>query len=219
MPLFAKPRDLLFEAATAELFDTEESEEVKDVAEELNDTLTNNIPIVGEDPNELTPDIDDDDETDPLPDTTLGTDELPITQSGDIAITAEAVMLAEASITGRRRYFVSLETVMTLMETEGEQAAEEAMKEPDATPSEEEVAAHEPEAVDVIDQIASANGVDADQVTVIINSESVRMLASAALLESKSCKRGGKAKAKKKLKKTNDVIESLKGKVRLARTK
>lgn len=219
MPLFAKPRDLLLEAATAELFDTEESEEVKDVAEELNDTLTNNVPLVGEDPAEGIPSIDEDDEEDPIPDTTLGTEELPITQSGEIAVTTESVMLAEATVKGRRTYFVSLETVMALMETEGEQAAEEAMQEPGATPSEEEVAAAEPEPEDVIEKIADANGVDKEDITVVINSESVKFIAEAALLEAKAGKKGKKAKAKKKLKKINDVIDDLKGKVKLARSK
>lgn len=179
--LFSNPRRILSEAATAELLDPEVSEEVKDTVEELEDTLTNNVEEV---------------------------DEKDMTTNGGVPVTTESVSLMESAswYNDRTRYLVNIESVIAVMETEGAAEAE-ANAEPGQAPTEEECEKNEPEASNVIDDIAEKNGVDPEQVAVVITAEHVQFLAETALLESKAGKRKGKAG--KKLKKLKDVIDDL----------
>lgn len=179
--LFTNPRRLLSEAASADMLDPEVSEEVKDVIKDLEDVLTNNVE-----------EVKDEDKT----------------TNGGIPVTTESVALMESSTNyGGARYLVSLESVIAIMETEGEKAAEEAMEEPGQAPTEAEVEEHEPEPENVIERIAQANDVDPDQVAVVITAENVRFLAETALLEAKCGKKG---KGGKKAKKIADVAKKLK---------
>ena len=190
--LFSNPRRLLSEAATADLLNPEVDDEVKDVIGELEDDLTTNVELVK--------------------------DEDMMTTNGGIPVTTEAVSLMEAAGDyGRARYLVTLENVIAIMETEGEKEAEEekAMEEPGTPPTEEECEAHEPTADNVVEKIANANGVDPEQVAVVITAENVRFLAETALLESKAGKKKGKGG--KKLKKIKKAIDDLKGKFKLVK--
>ena len=187
--LFSNPRRLLSEAASADMLNPEVSEEVKDVIQDLEDTLTNNVE-----------EVKDGDKT----------------TNGGIPVTTESVAMMESANTyGRARYLVSLESVIAVMESEGEKEAEEAMEEPGKAPTEEEIEGHEPDACDVIKKIADNNGVDEDQVAVVITAENVRFLAETALLEAKCGKKGGKGC--KKVKKVAKALDQLKGKVNLVK--
>lgn len=192
--LFSNPRRLLSEAASADMLNPEVSDEVKDTIEELEDDLTNNVEEV---------------------------DEKDKTTNGGIPVTTESVSMLEAAGNYcRAQYLVALEDVIAVKEAEGEEAAKEekAMEEPGnapAAPSEEEAEAAEPDAGNVIEDIADKNGVDPEQVAVVITAEQVRFLAETALLEAKCGKKKGKAT--KKLKKTKKVIDELKGKVKLVK--
>lgn len=169
--LFKNPRRLLSEAATADLLNPEVSEEVEDVIEELEDVLTNNVEEVS-----------DEDKT----------------TNGGIPVTTESVALMESHCGyGNARYLVRLEDVMSIMEAEGEAEAAAQMEEPGAAPTAEEAEAAEPEPENVIEDIADKNGVEPDQVAVVITAESMRMLAENVIMEAK-CGRKGKAKAKNK---------------------
>jgi len=157
--LYKTPRKLLSEAA-ADLLNPEVSDEVKDVVEELEDILTNNVE-----------EVKDEDKT----------------TNGGIPVTTESVALMESATGyGDAKYLVKFEDVVAVMESEGEAAAAEAMEEPGQAPSAEEVEAHMPEPENVIEDIAQKNGVEPEQVAVVISAESFRMQARAALLEAKA---------------------------------
>ena len=81
-------------------------------------------------------------------------------------------------------------------------------------PTPEEVADKAP---DVIEQIADANNVDADDITVVISKESAMYLVECALNESKCGKKDGKAA--KKVKGLSKVAEALKGKIKVLNKK
>lgn len=169
--LFKNPRRLLSEAATADLLNPEVSEEVEDVIEELEDVLTNNVEEVS-----------DEDKT----------------TNGGIPVTTESVALMESHCGyGDARYLVRLEDVISIMEAEGEAEAADQMEEPGQAPTPEEAEAAEPEPENVIEDIADKNGVEPDQVAVVISSESMKMLAENVIMEAK-CGRKGKKKAKNK---------------------
>ena len=186
--LFKNPRRLLSEAATADLLNPEVSDEVKDTIVGLEDILTNNIEEVKEEDK---------------------------TTNGGIPVTTESVAMLESAVGyGKAKYLVTLESVIAIMETEGEAAAT-AAAEPGEAPTEEEIAAAEPSPVNVVEDIAEKNGVEPDQVAVVISSENCRFLAEMALLEAKSAK--GKKKASKKVKKIKDTVEELKGKINLVK--
>lgn len=187
--LFKNPRKLISEAASADLLDPAVSEEVKDTIDELEDTLTNNVEEVKEEDKAT---------------------------NGGIPITTEAVAVFEsAGNYNRARYLIKLEDVVDIQAAEGaEKAAEE---NPGEAPSEEECEKCEPEAVDVVETIAKANGVDEDEVAVVISKEQVSFLAECAILEAKCGKKGKKAKATKKLAKQKKVVDQLKGKVTLVK--
>lgn len=190
--LFSNPRKILSEAASADLLNPEVSEEVKDVITDLEDTLTNNVE-----------EVDDKDKT----------------TNGGIPVVAESVSMMETATDGygRARYLVTLEDVIAIKETEGEKAAEEEVEEPGEAPSAEKCEECEPDAKNVVDDIAEKNGVDPEQVAVVITAENVKFLAETALLEAKGGKCGKNAKATKKLKKTKKAIDELKGKVKLVK--
>lgn len=189
--LFSNPRRLLSEAASADLLNPEVSDEVKEVISELEDDLTNNIE-----------EVKDEDKT----------------TNGGIPVTTEAVsMMESASSYGNARYLITLESVIAIMETEGEKAAEAQMDEPGQAPSAEECENAEPDAANVVEDIAEKNGVDPEDVAVVITSENVRFLAEMTLLEAKAGKKGKRAKAAKKLKKTKKAIDQLEGKVKLVK--
>lgn len=189
--LFANPRKILSESAAADLLNPEVSEEVKDVINDLEDTLTNNVEEV---------------------------DEKDKTTNGGIPVVAEAVALME-SVKGydRARYLITLEDVIAIKETEGEKAAEENVEAPGEAPSAEECEKCEPDAANVVEDIAQKNGVDPEQVAVVITAENVKFLAETALLEAKAGKSGKDAKAAKKLKKVKKATEELRGKVKMVK--
>lgn len=176
--LFKNPKKLLSEAASADLLDPKVSEEVKDVIDELEDVLTNNIEEV---------------------------DEKDKTTNG-MPLKAEAVAMMESAVGyGKARYLLKIEDLMAVREAEGEAAAAEAMEEPGQAPTPEEVEAAAPDAGNVIEDIAAKNGVEPEQVAVVITAESVRFLAETALLEAKcgkdkkDCKALGMARKYKKV--------------------
>lgn len=180
--LFSNPRKLLSEAATADLLNADVSEEVKEVIEELEDDLTNNIEEVKDSEK---------------------------TTNGGIPVVAESVALMESTVGyGRARYLVKLEDVIAVKEAEGEAEASNAMQEPGQAPSAEEAEAAEPDAGNVIEDIADKNGVDPEQVAVVITAENVSFLAETALMEAKCG--GKKARATKKLKKVAKAVKELK---------
>ena len=177
--LFKNPKKLLSEAASADLLDPKVSDEVKDVIDELEDVLTNNIE-----------EVDDKDKT---------------TNGMQMAIQAEAVAMLESAVGyGNARYLLKIEDLMAVREAEGEAAAAEAMEEPGQAPTPEEVEAAAPDAGNVIEDIAAKNGVEPEQVAVVITAETVRFLAETALLEAKcgkdkkDCKALGLARKYKK---------------------
>ena len=157
--LFKNPKKLLSEAASADLLNPEVSEEVKDVIDELEDVLTNNIEEV---------------------------DEKDKTTNGGIPVVAESVAMMESAVSygGKAKYLIKFEDLRAVMEQEGEAAAE-AEAEPGEAPTPEEVVAHTPEPENVIDDIAAKNGVEPKQVAVVITAESFMRTARCALLEAK----------------------------------
>lgn len=179
--LIANARTILREAASADLLNPEVSEEVKDVVEELEDVLGNNIE-----------EVDDKDKT----------------TNGGVPVTSDAAGVLESAVGyGSAKYIVTLETVMAIMETEGEEKAE-AMTEPgEEEPSAEECEECEPEPTNVIEDIAEKNGVDPDQVTVTINAENASFLADMAVFEAKCGVTNGRAY--KKLKKLTETVTAL----------
>lgn len=187
--LFKNPRKLLSEAASADLLAPEVSEEVKEVIDELEDTLTNNVEEVKEEDK---------------------------TTNGGIPVTTEAVAIMESTDNyDRARYLVKLEDVIAIKETEGEAAAAAAVEEPGTAPTEEECEKAEPDAANVVEDIAAKNGVDPEQVAVVITAENVQFLAETALLEAKAGKKCGKGA--KKLAKLGKAVDQLKGKVKLVK--
>lgn len=188
--LFKNPRKILSESAAADMLNPEVSEEVKDVITDLEDTLTNNVE-----------EVDDKDKT----------------TNGGIPVTSDGAPVMESACGyGRARYLVTLENVIAIKEAEGEEAAAADAK-PGEAPSEEECEDHEPDACNVIEDIADKNGVDPDQVAVVITAENFRFLAQTALLESKAGKSKKNAKGTKKLKKMAKTVDELKDKVKLVK--
>ena len=191
--LFSNPRAILSEAASTDMLNPEVSEEVKNTIEDLEDTLTNNVE-----------EVDDKDKT----------------TNGGIPVVAEAVSLFESATTyGTARYIVTLEDVIAVQEAEGEEAAKEdqQLEDPGQAPSEEKCEEKEPDAANVVEDIAKRNDVEPEQVAVVITAENVRFLAQTALLEAKCGKCGKDAQATKKLKKYKKTVNQLKGKVKLVK--
>jgi len=178
------PRKLLSEAAAADLLDPKVSDEVKEVIDDMEDILTNNIE-----------EVKDEDKT----------------TNGGVPVVAEAVAMLESTNTyGKAKYLITLESVIAVMENEGEKLAAEAEEvEPGEAPAPEAVEAHEPHAANVIEDIANRNGVEADQVAVVISAENFRFLAEMALLEAKCGKAPEECEAAKKLGKARKVAKEL----------
>ena len=181
--LFAKnPRKLLSEAAAADLLDPKVSDEVKEVIDDLEDILTNNIE-----------EVKDSDKT----------------TNGGVPVVSEAVSMLRASNDyNGARYLVTLESVMAVMETEGEETAKE-LAEPGEAPTPEEVEANEPHAGNVVEDIAERNGVDPKQVAVVISAESFKFLAETALLEARVGKCVGDSCSAKKLNRMKRTVDEL----------
>ena len=188
--LFSNPRSLLSEAASADLLNPEVSDEVKEVIDDLEDTLSNNVEEV---------------------------DEKDKTTNGGIPVVAEAVSLMETASTGygRARYLVTLEDVMAIQEAEGEETAAENVEEPGTAPTPEECEKCQPDATNVVEDIANKNGVDPDQVAVVITSENVAFLAETALMEAKCGAK--KARASKKLMQVKKTTDELRGNVKMVK--
>lgn len=177
------PRKLLSEAAAADLLDPKVSDEVKEVIDDMEDILTNNIE-----------EVKDADKT----------------TNGGVPVVAEAVAVLEAANTyGKAKYLITLESVIAVMENEGEKLAAEESETPGEAPTPEEAEAHEPHAANVIEDIAARNGVEADQVAVVISTENFRFLAEMAILEAKSGKAAEDCEAAKKLGKARKVAKEL----------
>lgn len=171
----SNPYKLLSEAATQDLMDPATSKEVKDVVDELEDDLTNNVEEVK--PDDM------------------------VTNGGVPVTTAESALLVESN----GRYFISMEAVIAIAEDEAAEATGDVEPEADAVADKAE---------DVIEQIADANGVDKDDITIVINGESAAFVMEAAINESKATKGKGK-KAVRKAKILTGVTKALKGKVKL----
>ena len=206
------PRKLLVEATA--MLDPEVNDVVKDVVDDLDETLQSADGF--------------DKKTGTVQDGADKSDKVPVTTNGGIPVTEAAAAVFECkTATGKKAYIVTLETVMAIMETEGEAAAQAAMEEPGEAPSEEAVEEAEPTAPEVVENIADANGIEtkvkevevelkpegdgeAQTVAVAINYEQVKMLANSAVLEAKCGKKGDDALATKKLKKVGKAVKQLK---------
>jgi hypothetical protein len=116
-------------------------------------------------------------------------------------------MMESAVGYGKARYLLKIEDLMAVREAEGEAAAAEAMEEPGQAPTPEEVEAAAPDAGNVIEDIAAKNGVEPEQVAVVITAESVRFLAECALMEAKCGKDKKACKAKEK---AEDLLKTAK---------
>lgn len=132
-----------------------------------------------------------------------------VTNGGVPITTAESAVLCESS-TGK--YYVSMEAVMRICEDEAEAAVE-------GDPTPDDVA---DQADNVIDQIANANGIDPEDVTVVISAEEMTYMCECAINESKCNKKKGKKKGGKSAKKIailSKLTKALKGKVKVAKKK
>ena len=132
-----------------------------------------------------------------------------VTNGGVPVTTAESAILVEGA---DGRYYVAMESVLAICEDE---AAEEAPagEEPDAD-------AIADKAPDVIEQIANANGVDKDEITVVINADESAYICECAINESKACKgkkKGGKSAKKAKV--LAKAAKALEGKIKIFKKK
>lgn len=128
-----------------------------------------------------------------------------VTNGGVPVTTAESAILVESN----GRYYLAMEAVLAICEDEA--AADAAPEEP----SEDAVAS---EAPNVVEQIADANGVDKEDITVVINADECAYICECAINESKASK--GKKKGGKSLKKANilaKAAKALQGKVKIAK--
>ena len=127
-----------------------------------------------------------------------------VSNGGVPVVTSESALLMESA----GGYMVAMETVLAIAEAE---AAEESET---ADPAPEEVAEKVP---DVIEQIADNNGVDKEDITVVINAESALYIVECALNESRAGKKNGKAAKKAKI--LSKAAEALKGKIQVFKKK
>lgn len=191
--LFKSPiRNLLSEGATGTDLVTPPDEELKDDINDLEKTLNDDTAVE---------DIKDEDKS-----STTG-----------IPMVAEAVAIMESSSTyGKAKFLIKLEDVIAVRETEGEEKAK--AETPYCEPSEEDCEAHEPDSADIIKDIADKNGVEPEQIAVVIRTENVKFYAQAAILESKCNKTGNAAKSKKKLKAIKKTVDELsKGNIKMVK--
>lgn len=182
--LFSKARKLITESSAADMLDPEVSSEVKDVIEELEKDLTNNVEEVKEEDK---------------------------TTNGGIPVTSDAAPVMESAVGyTNAKYLLKLEDVMAIKETEGDAGAEEPAEEP--TPAEEpgqEPAPEEPTAGEVVASVAAANDLPEDdaKIAVVVNTDEVKFVAEMALLEAKSGRCGS---ANARIKKIRKTIKELK---------
>ena len=130
-----------------------------------------------------------------------------VTNGGVPVTTAESAVLVEGTNGG---YYVAIEAVISICEDEVEAEG--------GDPEQADAVAEK--APDVIEQIAQANGVEAEDITVVINAESALFICESAINESKASK--GKKKGGKAVKKAQvltKVADALKGKVQLFKGK
>ena len=129
-----------------------------------------------------------------------------VTNGGVPVTTAESAVLVESN----GHYFVSMEAVIAICEDEAEaETADE--------PTADAIADKAP---DVVEQIADANGVDKEDITVVINAEESAYLCECAINESKASKgkkKGGKAVKKAKI--LAKAAKALEGKIKLFKKK
>jgi hypothetical protein len=127
-----------------------------------------------------------------------------VTNGGVPVTTEESAVLIES----HGQYFLAMEAVIAICEDE---AAEEAPA--GELPSENDVAG---KANDVVQQVADANGVDKDDITIVINADEAAYICECAINESKASK--GKKKGGKSLRKANilaKTAKALEGKIKL----
>ena len=178
--LFSNPRNISEAAATEEVLNPENTPEVKDVVKELEEDLA-----------DIELEVSDKDKK----------------ADGDLMVTKESVALMESASTyGNAKYLLRFEDLRAVMESEAEMAAEAEVEAGEA-PTPEQVEEHMPEPQNVIDDIAEKNGVEPEQVAVVITAESMRMIARGALLEAKC---GQDAECTKKLKHTAKIVRAMK---------
>ena len=106
---------------------------------------------------------------------------------------------------------VNIESVIAICEDEASEETGEPEPEPEA------VADNAPS---VIEQIADANGVDSDDITVVINGESAAYICECAINESKANRgrrNGGKSARKAKI--LAKVAKALKGRLKVTKKK
>ena len=127
-----------------------------------------------------------------------------VTNGGVPVTTAESAILIEAN----GEYFLSMEAVISICEDEVEAEGGEATA--------EEIADKAP---DVVEQIADANGVDKEDITVVISAEESAYICECAINESKASKGKKSGKAAKKAKILAKVAKALKGKVKVFKKK
>lgn len=126
-----------------------------------------------------------------------------VTNGGVPVTTAESAILVESN----GRYFLAMEAVLAICEDE---AAEEAPA--GEEPTADDVADKAP---DVIEQIADANGVDKEDITVVISAEEAAYVCECAINESKASKGKKSGKATKKAKILAKAAKALEGKIKL----
>ena len=126
-----------------------------------------------------------------------------VTNGGVPVTTSESAILVEHA----GEYFVSMEAVIAICEDEATDDANGEEPTPDAVAD---------KAPDVIEQIADANGVDKEDITVVINADEAAYVCECAINESKASKgkkKGGKSVRKAKI--LAKTADALKGKLKL----
>ena len=99
-----------------------------------------------------------------------------VTNGGVPVTTAENALLVESN----GRYYVSMEAVLAICEDEAEV--------PETASDDDAADACAEKAPDVVEQIADANGVDKEDITVVINADEAAYVCECAINESKASK-------------------------------
>lgn len=131
-----------------------------------------------------------------------------VTNGGVPVTTAENALLIESN----GRYFISMEAVLAICEDEAEV--------PETASDDAAADAVAGEAENVIDQIADANGVDKEDITVVINADEAAYVCECAINESKASK--GKKKSGKSVRKAKilaKTAKALEGKIKIFKKK
>ena len=131
-----------------------------------------------------------------------------VTNGGVPVTTAENALLVESN----GRYYVSMEAVLAICEDEAEV--------PETASDDDAADACAEKAPDVVEQIADANGVDKEDITVVINADEAAYVCECAINESKAGK--GKKKSGKSVRKAKilaKTAKALEGKIKLFKKK